>query len=122
MKRLHFSGLCFLIGFYCILPIWGLSQDLITISGKSIPELKSHASKAISLYSTFPSLSLSPSPVSPKIDKGISSFFELDYCPPRDEAFFCRLELKLEKKLRFPFKFRLGDVEYVDYLEGKRSY
>lgn len=36
-------------------------------------------------------------------------------------AFFCRLELKIENTTKFPIKFRLGDVEYVDRLEGKRD-
>jgi hypothetical protein len=33
--------------------------------------------------------------------------------------FFCRIEHHLDKKMRTPFKFRLGSVEYVDWLEGK---
>lgn len=33
--------------------------------------------------------------------------------------FFCRIEYRLGKKTRVPFKFRLGSVEYVDWLEGK---
>ncbi len=36
-----------------------------------------------------------------------------------DLAFFCRVEVKLEKATKFPVKFRLGDVNYVDQLEGK---
>jgi hypothetical protein len=36
-------------------------------------------------------------------------------------AFFCRLEVQLEKAARIPVRFRLGDVRYVDYLEGKRD-
>ncbi|GJM33008.1 MAG: hypothetical protein DHS20C18_20090 [Saprospiraceae bacterium] len=36
-----------------------------------------------------------------------------------DMAFFCRLEVKLENAVKFPIKFRLGDVQYVDRLEGK---
>lgn len=35
-------------------------------------------------------------------------------------AFFCKLEVKMEKATRFPIKFRIGDVQYVDQLEGKR--
>ena len=34
-------------------------------------------------------------------------------------AFFCKVEIKLEKAAKFPIKFRLGDVNYVDQLEGK---
>jgi hypothetical protein len=34
-------------------------------------------------------------------------------------AFFCRQEIKLEKALKIPFKFRLGSVQMVDYLEQK---
>ncbi|GEM_PF-4266582 len=38
-----------------------------------------------------------------------------------DLAFFCKLEVNMEKATRFPIKFRLGDVRYVDQLEGKRQ-
>ncbi|MEN0003669.1 MAG: hypothetical protein AAF798_05985 [Bacteroidota bacterium] len=37
----------------------------------------------------------------------------------QDLAFFCKLEVQMEKKARFPIKFRLGEVQYVDKLEGK---
>lgn len=36
-----------------------------------------------------------------------------------DLATFCRLELKLEKAAKFPIKFRLGEVQYVERMEGK---
>lgn len=35
-------------------------------------------------------------------------------------GFFCKVEIKMEQKTRFPVRFRLGSVDYVDYLEGKR--
>ena len=35
-------------------------------------------------------------------------------------AFFCRVEVKIDKAVGTPFRFRLGSVDYVDYLEGKR--
>ncbi len=40
----------------------------------------------------------------------------------RTVPFFCRLEYRLEQKSGVPFKFRLGLVSYVDWLEGKRRW
>jgi len=37
----------------------------------------------------------------------------------KDLAFFCKIEVQLETAVKFPVKFRLGSVDYVDYLEGK---
>lgn len=36
-----------------------------------------------------------------------------------EPAFFCRIEARMEKTAGLPVRFRLGDVQYVDYLEGK---
>lgn len=36
-------------------------------------------------------------------------------------ALFCKMEVKLEKAFRFPIRMRLGDVPYVDWMEGKRK-
>jgi len=36
-----------------------------------------------------------------------------------DLAFFCRIELNIEQTLKFPFKFRLGEVQQVEALEQK---
>lgn len=37
-------------------------------------------------------------------------------------AFFCRVEVKIDQAAKLPVRFRLGSVDYVDYLEGKRAY
>lgn len=34
-------------------------------------------------------------------------------------GYFCRLEFLTQKKTGIPLTFRLGDLRYVDYLEGK---
>jgi hypothetical protein len=34
-------------------------------------------------------------------------------------GFFCKKELQLEKITKLPFKFRLGSVQQVDWMEGK---
>ena len=36
-----------------------------------------------------------------------------------DLAIFCKLEVKMEKAAGLPVKFRLGEVNYVEQLEGK---
>ncbi len=36
--------------------------------------------------------------------------------------FFCEIEFQMEQASGFPVKFRLGDVQYVDRLEGKGNY
>jgi len=37
----------------------------------------------------------------------------------RQLTFFCRQEIKFEKALKIPFKFRVGSVEDCDRMEGK---
>ena len=39
----------------------------------------------------------------------------------RNYGFFCRTELKTDAVLKFPVRFRLGSVQYCDYMEGKNA-
>ena len=36
-----------------------------------------------------------------------------------DLALFCKLEIKMEHTAKFPIKFRIGEVQYVEQMEGK---
>lgn len=50
----------------------------------------------------------------------INSSRDVRSIPPLEvQAFFCRMELKLERATGLPVRFRLGSVEYTDELEGK---
>ncbi|MES2848783.1 MAG: hypothetical protein V4685_06980 [Bacteroidota bacterium] len=35
-------------------------------------------------------------------------------------GFVCKQEIKMDKVIKVPFRFRLGSVEQCDWLEGKR--
>jgi len=73
--------------------------------------LKDSTNKAFNVYnlkqSTLPKVTLSTIPVIP------ANFYSTNL------GFFCKKELKIEAVTKIPFKFRLGSVQYVDYMEGK---
>jgi hypothetical protein len=52
--------------------------------------------------------------VSAEKPKQIPSIFSVETLP-----FFCKIEYKMGLNKKLPVKFRLGDVQYVDELEGK---
>jgi hypothetical protein len=58
--------------------------------------------------STVPAARISANPALPQV-------YQYD-----ELSFFCKWEVQLEQSARMPVKFRLGSVDYVDWLEGKR--
>lgn len=105
----------------------GLSGQSNGITGKSLMELRqapllpvqAPAIAMPGLPAFFPKKnSLPAAPPSllyptPERQPGIYSYDDL--------ALFCKLEVQLERAFRLPVKIRLGDVQYVDWLEGKRE-
>jgi hypothetical protein len=93
--------------------------------GKSIPEIRQYFQtsgpgfRAIAFQPEF-TLPTAPAAVTEKDE--IPLFFSpgLAQFQVEDLPFFCRIEHKMGKKLPLLFKFRLGSVEYVDWLEGKK--
>ncbi len=71
------------------------------VFGKPYVSLVKNTTKP--LYSIIPAMLVSPT----------------FYCDKL--GFFCKQEIKLEKVIKFPFKFRIGSVQEVDFLEGKRN-
>ncbi len=97
-----------------------LGQSIYTIKGKNLHELRQSPS-AIKILNT--SLLLLGT-LEKKVDLPPLSVNHIS--SPKAYSYehlgvFCKLEVQLEKKTRFPVKFRLGDVQYNDVLEGKTS-
>ena len=105
----------------------GHAQQNWRLEGKSLYELKQEQNQILRITS--------PSTVSFPIgyqvmhtqgrDKKTPPFYLRTKQLPsayqyQDLAFFCRLEVKLEHAVRFPVKFRLGEVQYVERMEGKK--
>jgi hypothetical protein len=92
------------------------SQNIPCFSLQYNPEIlwkKNHANPVITFNNglskpdSLPAVKMKPTPL-------------MAYFHTRHWGFFCAQELKLEKTIRFPLKMRLGSVEYVDRMEGKR--
>jgi hypothetical protein len=52
----------------------------------------------------------------PSVFAPLSFVFSVNNLP-----FFCKLEYKMGVEKQYPLKIRLGDVQYVDELEGKKN-
>ena len=93
------------------------------ISGKSIPQLRQELQTTPSFSFNYQSVHLLtyqlPAENATTVmnyHSSITNYYSYDCL-----AFFCKIEVKLEKAVKMPIKFRLGDVDYVDRLEGKRQ-
>lgn len=76
-------------------------------------------------------------PLKSSTNKGFANQFHSTFSPLRSQfysikpipanfyvknlGFFCQQQLKLESFTKIPFRFRLGSVNYCDWMEGKRS-
>ena len=123
---------CFFFLLSLLLPLVLSGQSLpYGIAGKSLPELRNEE-HALFLAVYPPTLVRKQGftrpgyPSEEKTQPSLPALLRQRQAIPsiysyRDLAFFCKLEVQLERRTNIPIKFRLGDVLYVDYLEGKRD-
>lgn len=106
------------------LPVLGFTQlnEGMKISGKSLGELKIPQNTNYRLtFSSLLSLDF-PFPNHTEKNNSIASLSCSPYKGKAHTAFFCRMEDKLEHKVKLPVKMRLGTLDYVERLEQKRTY
>lgn len=77
-------------------------------------EIKSFKINTLLPISNLPTLSIASTSIMNSNNSVNVSAYNYD-----DLAIFCKLEVKMEKASGIPVKFRLGEVNYVERLEGK---
>ncbi len=121
-KRQIFFSRLLIVKFFSIMIFFNADAQII---GKSIPELRQEMMSASAwqsvhfpandiFYLCFSRRSLPIGTMSRNTE--IPNLHQYEHLP-----IFCKLEVKMEQAVRFPIKIRLGNVEYVDRLEGKRK-
>ena len=118
--------LCLLLMFGVFVFLEGQAQSVSwRIEGKSLVELRREQGRALPLpydlasFYFMPYLSLF-SKKNPGLDRMLLAADPLPIVYQyEDLAFFCRIEVQMERAFKFPVKFRLGEVHYVERMEGK---
>lgn len=116
IKSLFGSFLLILIGLSQAAPAKAQTTDW-QIAGKSLPQL---------LKQEDPPVFITRLNLLPPLNSGVGTYPSM---PARQQipmayqydelGFFCKVEVQLEKHIRIPIKIRLGEVQYVERLEGK---
>lgn len=121
MKKLY---LLLILGFGFLFE--GQAQSISwQIEGKSLVELRREQRRVLPLPDAF--LSFSPvhylsffRTTDTALDRALLTADPLPRAYRYEElAFFCRIEVQMERAFKFPVKFRLGEVQYVERMEGK---
>ncbi len=112
--KLTALGLSFFLA-TALLPLYGQETGHELISGKSIPALRKKEILTVPerLFSFLPLLGNKRPHWTPS-QPGIPLYYRYEAL-----GFFCKVEVQLEKYTRIPIKIRLGEVQYVERLEGK---
>ena len=104
----------------------GAQAEHFSVIGKSIPELKQETKQDQAIPLFTPALELADNPKEknlPSLQQIFNRPLNVSDMPKaysyQDLGFFCKLEVQMEKRAKFPVKVRLGEVQYVERMEGK---
>lgn len=104
---------------FVFFPLMAQLPYKISITNKSVPQLKKDAETYLD-FQGVDVIFINLKRVSAKpMTKTFSKPSTFNGVSTRHLAFFCKIEVFLEKKNGIPIKFRLGDIDKVDQLEGK---
>jgi len=111
---------CLLISCFSVFCFGLPAQNVYQISGKSLVELKQEQlDSPVFFFTNLRLLTLNFATTSSETLTQKVKTLSLSETYWEELGFFCKMEIKMEQKARFPVKFRLGTVDYVDRLEGK---
>lgn len=112
-NTVKFWGMLTVAAATAVLPVVLTGQEAC---GKSLHELTNWVNAVPTPALPYPSIASGR--VKTTTEAGLyPRYFLLE--KPVPQALFCRLEHQLAQKIQLPVKFRLGSVQYVDWLEGK---
>ena len=100
-------------------PLMAQLPSKISIINKSIPELLKDGTTNVYFTTLSFSSNFTINSSHKQMLNAHSKPSPFNGVSARPLAFFCRIEVLLEKKNGIPIKFRLGDIDKVDQLEGK---
>lgn len=112
--------LTFLLLFFCSLCALSAQNDW-RIAGKSIPQLRQNL-KPTPTLNFWNQISLATVHEKQKSQMLVSPATFPQWYSENHLPFFCKMEVKMEKAIKFPVKVRLGEVQYVEKMEGKPYY
>ena len=105
------------IGNICLLS----GQNDWRIAGKSVPALQQKISltPTLSFWNRTALIAVTDKQKRQNFTSpsGFPKWYSVEQLP-----FFCKMEVKMEKAIKFPVKVRLGEVQYVEKMEGKPYY